>query len=142
MERIKAMERIVSSPVDEARKFMLAFITEKYPILTEDEEAEFKRLTTDLEESNMRHYMTSWEENGLKKGIEKGILQGVEIGVQDGILQGQKRALLRLMHRKFGELPVQTIVKLESVHSNDILEALQDKILDANTLDEMGLNDY
>jgi hypothetical protein len=47
--------------------------------------------------------------------------------------------LLRQMRRKFGELPEGVTARIESITEPEELDALSDRILDADSLEEMGL---
>ena len=56
-------------------------------------------------------------------------------GAARGRLEGEKLMLLRLLTRKFGDLPSALLSKLETVTSVEQLESLLDTAMDAATLD-------
>ena len=49
---------------------------------------------------------------GLQEGREKGILEGKEIGFHDGRRASGQSILLRILHRRFGEVPLEIITAL------------------------------
>jgi hypothetical protein len=59
---------------------------------------------------------------------------------QEGVLAGERRALLRQLRTKFGELPQTVTDQVNALPSTEELEVLFDRILTARTLDEMGLS--
>jgi flagellar biosynthesis/type III secretory pathway protein FliH len=71
---------------------------------------------------------------------DDAIQEGIQRGLQEGVLAGEKRALLRVLHTKFGELPQAVTERVNALSSTDEVETLFDRILTAQTLDEMGLS--
>ncbi len=65
---------------------------------------------------------------------EEGRLKGLEKGIE----QGTRRTLLRLLEARFGPLPERAVKALKRMR-NGALEALSLRILEADSLDELGL---
>jgi Putative transposase, YhgA-like. len=108
------------SGLDDARKELLASVIEAFlPLRASAEQAEFQRLVARDEAQEVR--------------------QMISVYKREGMLLGQKEMLLRLMRRKFGELPKAVVERVEAIETQEELEALSDRILTAATLDEMGL---
>ena len=57
-------------------------------------------------------------------------------GIQEGMQKGEVQLLLRLLHRKFGEVPVSVRQRIESADADLLLE-WSDRLLTASTLDEV-----
>ncbi|MFZ1643029.1 MAG: DUF4351 domain-containing protein [Candidatus Contendobacter sp.] len=57
--------------------------------------------------------------------------QGLQEGLQEGLLQGERRLLLRLIHRRFGEaMAVQSTPALERIAQPALFEDLSEELLD------------
>ncbi len=75
-----------------------------------------------------------------ERGIEKGIAIGIEEGIERGAVRASRDNLLKIMRRKFGELPEIAAARIAAIDSRAKLEALFDRALDAERLDELGLD--
>lgn len=73
-----------------------------------------------------------WKERQRLAGVE----QGMEQGMAQGRLEGERRLVLRVIQHRFGELPAAYRLRLQSA-SQDELEDLADRVLDASSLDEL-----
>ena len=62
-----------------------------------------------------------------------------EIGFAIGKIQGKQEVLLRMLQRKFGNLPESVTARIEAIKNEAQLDALLIRILDANSLEETGL---
>ncbi len=58
-----------------------------------------------------------------------------------GILRGKRDTLLRLLRRKFGELPESVLARVQAIQTEAELDRLSERILDAGSLEEMGLTE-
>jgi predicted transposase YdaD len=68
--------------------------------------------------------------------IEKGRLQGRQEGLLEGRLEGETRLLMRQMVRRFGSLPNWVEPRLAQASEVE-LDALADRVLDADSLDAL-----
>jgi predicted transposase/invertase (TIGR01784 family) len=68
--------------------------------------------------------------------IEHGVEQGIEQGREQGIHNGQRTVLLRLLQRRFGDLPQWVHDSVEEA-SPSRLESLIDGVLEASSLDDL-----
>jgi predicted transposase/invertase (TIGR01784 family) len=73
-----------------------------------------------------------WTEQWKQEGLQQGIQQGMQQGMQ----QGEARILLRLLARRFGELPEDKRRQIESADTETLLE-WSERVLTANSLDEV-----
>ena len=56
--------------------------------------------------------------------------------IQQGMQQGEAKVLIRLMTRRFGELPDATLREIESADADTLLQ-WSERVLTAQTLDEV-----
>jgi flagellar biosynthesis/type III secretory pathway protein FliH len=80
--------------------------------------------------------MATFSERFIQKGIQQGMQQGIQQGMQQGMQQGEARMLLRLLARRFGELPEDKRKQIESADTETLLE-WSERVLTANSLDEV-----
>ena len=57
-------------------------------------------------------------------------------GIDQGIQQGEAAALIRLLRRKFGDIPVATRQRIEAADSETLLEWL-DRVIAATSLEDV-----
>jgi predicted transposase/invertase (TIGR01784 family) len=86
------------------------------------EEIQRMPITIDLMENDV---IREWIEGGIQKGIEQGLQQGTE--------RGQSALLAKQLTRRFGALPAEYELRLQSAHSEQ-LEKWALRLLDASTL--------
>jgi hypothetical protein len=64
----------------------------------------------------------------------------MERGREAGVVEGKRKALLRQLAAKFGELSEETTARAEAMAEAE-LDSTLDRILNATTLDELRLGD-
>ena len=69
----------------------------------------------------------------IKKGTEKGI----QIGTNIGFMQGEQQMLIKILQYRFGTIPEAKMRMLASIDSIDELDRLSQKVVKANSLDEV-----
>jgi len=62
----------------------------------------------------------------------------IEEWIQEGEARGARQMLLRLLRKRFGELPATAVARLEAADLA-ACEALAERVLEANSLEELGL---
>lgn len=67
---------------------------------------------------------------------QRGKQEGLQKGRQEGQQEGEARLLLRLLTRRFGELPVDAVTRIQRANLPQ-LEAWSDRVLDARSLAEV-----
>jgi hypothetical protein len=78
----------------------------------------------------------------LDQVIEQRKKQGEELTWIDRKRMWQKQDdILFLMRRKFGDVPEAAVKRLEAIMDDDVLDTLLGRILDAKSLEDMGLSD-
>ena len=63
-----------------------------------------------------------------------------EEGRNKGLLEGRQATLLRLLNKKFGELPDELVARVQAMTSDEDVDALLDQVLVAGSLHEMDLS--
>jgi predicted transposase/invertase (TIGR01784 family) len=103
----------------------------KYLQFSRDEEL---RQIEDARQQYLHDYATEIE-YARREGIEKGREEGEAIGIKKGIEKGIE-TLLRILTKRFGEVPSTVIEKLYTIKDLGCLAQLTDLSLDCPTLDE------
>ena len=75
-------------------------------------------------------------ESWTKEWWEQGLQKGREEGKEEGLYLGELQTLQRLLTKRFGPLPEAVQVRL-STASREEIERWLDRVLDAQTLDEV-----
>jgi flagellar biosynthesis/type III secretory pathway protein FliH len=73
------------------------------------------------------------------EGLEQGQREGREHGEREGREHGQRELLLLLLARRFGTLPEATTRRIQALTSPEELARLAERVLDAASLDDLGL---
>jgi hypothetical protein len=60
----------------------------------------------------------------------------IQQGMQQGMQQGEAKMLIHLLVRRFGELPEETLRKIETADAGTLLQ-WSERVLSAQTLDEV-----
>jgi predicted transposase/invertase (TIGR01784 family) len=75
-------------------------------------------------------------EEATEIGMQQGLQQGLQQGIQQGIQEGEVTLILRLLSKKFGEVPSQLKMQIEKL-SLEQLEGLTEMLLDFASLDDL-----
>ena len=74
----------------------------------------------------------TWEEEVLEKGREQGRLSG--------LIEGKLETLKHQLTKKFGTIPEKTMARIEALDSLEELDTYLERVLAAETLEDMGLD--
>lgn len=133
--KLRALKRLARSDVDEARQSLLVHVVGTYLRLSASEESALERVMSHPSHEEAREMVNIYEQRALKKGIQ----QGIEQGVAEGLLQGQRRVLVNLLARRFGPVPPEIIARIEAITDSERLDELATRVLDARSLEDMGI---
>ena len=75
-------------------------------------------------------------EQGLEQGLELGLQKGLQQGREEGGLAALRSMLLRILEKRFGQLPSSVPLIVNHASRNDLGSAL-DRALDAKTIGEV-----
>ena len=107
---------------------------------------DFIDIYANLTDNERERYMEQYpEENQVMAGIvqtarEEGMRQGIEQGMRRGRVDGERAVLRRQLRRRFGSLSPEVAERVGEASAADI-ETWADKVLDADTLDEVFNSD-
>ena len=76
------------------------------------------------------------ESRGMERGLQQGLREGRQEGRQEGMAQGERELLLRLLGRRFGELPMAVRERVTAVQTPE-LDRWAEQLLAAASLDEV-----
>jgi hypothetical protein len=142
--KIECLRRIAAAEMPGSQRWLLGNWVETYLQLDERETAEYARLCELTVNQEVKAMEMTWaermEEKYTQKGIEQGIKQGRELGRESGRLEGMRQILLRLLGRRFGAVPESVRRKVESIDESAPLSDLTEKVLDARSIEELGLS--
>ncbi|PWR75581.1 DUF4351 domain-containing protein [Methanospirillum stamsii] len=88
------------------------------------------------EEIKMLKILKYAEDKGKEQGIVIGIEQGIEQGLEKGRTEEKLALIERLLVKKFGPLPKDTLTSLQNMDST-ILDILSFEILDFQSIDDL-----
>jgi hypothetical protein len=144
--RVACLSPIAEVKIDDARRFLLANCVATYVQLDESGWEEYQALLDDERNGKVatmeRTLLTNADraaQQGFEQGREQGIELGIERGREQGREQGRREVLLDLLGRRFGPLPDATLRRLQALRSPEELGRLAERILDARSLDDLGL---
>jgi hypothetical protein len=124
--KAECLVRIARALVDEARRMLLANCVETYlPLEEEEEQREFEELVQQPGYQEVSQMRSVYEIAGEKRGT---------------VIGRQEAALLQL-RRKFGTLPERVEARIRAMETADELDTLLGAILDAGSLEDLGLSD-
>ena len=150
--RIKAdgVERIALSNENEKRRYFLAECYDNYFPLSEAERVEYQRIMAerlpqgrehmDALELRERRGELRGEQRGEQRGMQIGEQLGEQRGLQLGRLQEKRDMIARLTAKRYGPLPNPVLEKLDKLTAVQ-LDQIAENLLDAKSLDELGLVD-
>jgi flagellar biosynthesis/type III secretory pathway protein FliH len=75
-------------------------------------------------------------QEGKQQGLQEGKQQGLQEGKQQGLQQGEMLALQRLLAKRFGVIPMETVALISQAPLEDI-EKWFDRAIDAQQLSDV-----
>lgn len=133
--RLACMRPLAHADLDDARKFLLANFIATYVQLDEPEQEEYEVLLRNEENREV----AVMAELTLTTNADRLVQKGYETGERAGREQGQRDLLLRQLTHRFGPLPEATRQRVQALASPEELQELAERVLDAKSLDDLGL---
>lgn len=119
-----AVERLGTSPLNEAQKYLLLECVETYFPLNNNEAAEYRRLIETATEREVKQMPNMW----------------IEIGKKEGQQEARHAILLMFLEKRFGPLAEPVRKRVDALDPKRV-EVILDKILTATSLRDLGLED-
>jgi hypothetical protein len=120
--KAEALRRLVECPENDMRRFLLCEVVQAYLPLEGPQLEEFNHLLVTPKYGGAMKVQATWFEQGLEQGE----------------VRGERKVLRRQLEKKFGPLSPEAIHRLDNWPA-ELLEEVADKILDARSLEELGL---
>jgi predicted transposase/invertase (TIGR01784 family) len=130
--RALMMQYVVKRKLDGARERLLLNLIKTYFKLKPEEVESFHQVLSKPEYREVQEMELTWEEEVLEKGREQGRLSG--------LIEGKRETLKHQLTKKFGSLPENTVFRIEALDSLEELDTYLDRVLTAETLQDMGLD--
>jgi hypothetical protein len=133
--RALMMQYVLKRKLDGARERLLLNLIKTYFKLDPGQQESFQQLLSRPEFREVQEMELTWEEEVMEKGRE----QGLQEGRLAGLIEGKRETLKHLLTKKFGTLPEKTMARIEALDSLEELDTYLDRVLTAETLEDMGL---
>ena len=134
--KIECLRRIAGADLSGSQRWLLGNWVETYLQLDERETMEYARLCELTVNQEVRDMEMTWAERMEEKYTQKGL----EKGFEKGRLEGMRQIVLQLLGRRFGAVPETVRRKVEAIEESAPLSDLTNKVLDARSIEELGLS--
>jgi hypothetical protein len=136
--KIELLRRIATAVIGENERFLLTNCVETYLQLTGREAKEYFELRRAQENPEVEAMEMTWADRIGEKYLQKGVEQGREEGLERGA-ERLRHTLLRQLGQRFGEISPKVRKRIEAISSLDELGGLADRILEVESIEELGL---
>lgn len=133
--KLDCLRPVARAPVDDAARFLLVNCIETYVQLDGADREEYERLLAEEPTEEVVDMEMTWADTLEAKGMEKGRREGLA----EGQVRGMRSVIEDQLERRFGTLPPRSRKRLEAIDSADELSRLAGRVLDAGSLDDLGL---
>lgn len=131
-QKIECLRRVAAADLPGRSRLVLGNWIETYIQLDERDAAEYDRLRSLEVNEEVKTMEMTWAERMELQGVEKGIVAGK--------LQALRQVVVRLLGRRFGPVPETVQRKVEAIDSMESLGSLAEKVLEVESIEEMGLS--
>ena len=101
-----------------------------------DDLQEIKVMLADRLEEWAHSYIAEGKQEGLQEGKQQGLQEGLQKGELNGLQKGEMLALQRLLAKRFGVIPMETVTLISQAPIEDI-ERWFDRAIDAKQLPDV-----
>jgi len=136
--KLELLRKIATATIGEAGRFLLTNCVETYLQLTGREAKEYFELRRAQENPEIDAMEMTWADRIGAQYLQKGKEQGLEQGLERGAAL-LRHTLLRLLGQRFGEISPKVRKRIEAIGSLDELGGLADRILEVDSIEELGL---
>ena len=117
--------------------YLLLLILHRRPV---EEHEELRRLVGQhIEQASDREEVEVMAQTMAEHLIERGIERGIEQGIEQGETRAKQEAVLKLLRFRFDSVPESVTHQITRIQSLSRLDLLFEKVLTAQTLDEIDL---
>jgi Domain of unknown function (DUF4351) len=141
--KLECLRSVAKADLDDERRVLLVDCVETYLQLEDEEAARFAASLAETANREVQAMEMTWsqklEQKGLVRGRQEGIAEGRQEGIAEGRQEGMRALVLDLIEKRFGSLPAEARRRVEAIDSPQELSRLAARVLDARSLEEMGL---
>ena len=136
--KIELLRKIATATIDENVRFLLTNCVETYLQLTGQDAKAYAELRRAQENPEIEAMEMTWADRIGEQYRRQGVKQGLEKGLEQGA-ERLRSTLLRLIGQRFGEISPKVRKRVEAIESLDELGGLADRILEVESIEELGL---
>ena len=133
--RLACLSPMTRARLSDRRRFLLVNCVETYVQLDPAAQEEYETLLAEEGHEEVATMETTWADRLRQEGFEAGVREGI----QEGREEGKRDLVLDLLARRFGPLTEGTIKRVNALTSSEELSRLAARVLDAPTLEDLGL---
>ena len=136
--KFEALRKIDRASLSDREKLLLVNCVETYLPLKGREAEEYASFVTAPHSSETEAMQMTWADKIEAKGIARGRREGRKKGLEEGA-DVLRSALIRLIDQRFGQVPESLEGRLAAIRSIDKLSAIAGRILEVQSIEELGL---
>lgn len=136
--KIELLRKIATATIDEDVRFLLTNCVETYLQLAGQDAKAYTELRRAQENPEIEAMEMTWADRIGEQYRRQGVKQGLEKGLEQGA-ERLRSTLLRLIGQRFGEISPKVRKRVEAIESLDELGGLADRILEVESIEELGL---
>ena len=133
--RLACLRPITAAELTDRQRFLLVNCVETYIELDPPAQEEYEALLAELGNEEVATMEMTWADRLRQEGFEVGIREGIEEGKE----VGKRDLLLEQLESRFGPLPQATVKRVRSLTSSEEVSRLAARVLDAPSLEDLGL---
>jgi flagellar biosynthesis/type III secretory pathway protein FliH len=117
----------------------LVNLVETYVELDPAAREEYRALLAEKGHEEVAEMEMTWADRMRQEGREEARESALREGLEKGIEMGKRDLLLEQLEHRFGPLSKATVKRVQALTSPEELSRLAARVLDAPSLDELGL---
>lgn len=141
--RLACLEPMTTAELTDRQRFLLMNLVETYIQWDKAAQEEYEALLAEEGHEEVATMEMTWadrlRQEGRQEARESALQEGLQKGLQKGREEGKRDLLLDLLQHRFGPLPKATVKRVRGLTSSEELSRLAARVLDAPSLEELGL---
>jgi len=133
--RLSCLEPMTTAELTDKQRFLLVNLVETYIQLDEAAQEEYEALLADQGHEEVVAMEMTWAGKIAHEARETALQEGREEGREEG----KRDLLLEQLEHRFGRLPKATVNRVNALTSSEELSRLAARVLDAPSLEDLGL---
>jgi flagellar biosynthesis/type III secretory pathway protein FliH len=133
--RLACLEPMTTAKLTDKQRFLLVNLVETYIQLDVAAQEEYEALLADKGHEEVAAMEMTWAGKIAHEARETALREGLQKGREEG----KRDLLLDLLEHRFGRLPKATVNRVNALTSSEELSRLAARVLDAPSLEDLGL---